>query len=381
MFYNRQFSNWYNKNSLSSIQEIGREPNTIARLKEIKENGYNVSDFHLETARQRSETVKRLYNFAQLPDVWPFKLAKQLFKALPNDWANKLKASRIGEVYLDEINAIALDGDIGILIGLSNFFLMCSYATSPFNYIVKDINRSAIELGIQLKNVCAKLITSTSFHEYGRYQAESVSLRSRLAEEFPKERPLIERFAASAANDMIGFVIMHELAHIILKHKKATGNKSQEQEYEADKYALNTLIDIFPDLGINPIAGALAMSFLEANDRINGVSLKGSIEFEVNGSHPPLCQRRCEILETAAQTFYKKKVSNHIISVLLTMAHMMHIELSSLLENSGFDPLVSFHHSWSLKYYGITSIPEFIKYASKKVTELELYPYHKIGLI
>ena len=103
------------------------------------------------------------------------------------------------------------------------------------------INPDAARLGEQTKKAAAKYITLVAPAAKLLAYAESVDSRSKLSSQFPKDRPLIEQPAVGMANDILRFIMLHELSHVVLDHKPAWGLKSQNQEFEADKLATTSL--------------------------------------------------------------------------------------------------------------------------------------------
>ncbi len=385
MFVKRDFSTWNVDAPVATLQEeaLKQGDPDLSFFDEMKTSGYELLESYIAQSERRLRSFSEVYTFETLPDSWPLKLVRHIANNLPATWRDKLKAVKIGLVAIEDVNALAWPtvGNIAILNGIANFFLLSCYAAGPYRaFSLHGMVDPAKELAESITCVAAECLLAPPGMERLAALARLYHYRSKLAVEFPENRQHIESFAALYANSAILFIIMHELSHVVSNHKPKEGSASQAQECQADSLATEVSIQLGSEYSSWFIAGALSMSLLEVHDRLAGATAKDGVKAKPDDTHPSPYQRRKRILDHGTHVLRQKKVAMNEYTTGLAIAHLMHIELSVLLLRNGFDPLLPFLSPVAAAAFGVSGVPNGVLNVPRKIVAIEDSPSLGISL-
>lgn len=355
----------------------------------FREEGIDIDDVYIEMGKRRTPTYKSTYNFSELPDAWPIGLGRMIYEQYPEEIIRDLDGVKVGMILDKDINAIAwrASKEIGIFDGIANFFLIGSYATSPYKCMfrenISELPKPVLTLANDIETLSKEAMLTTNNNEFFMKIAESYRHRSILARDFPDVRPMIESICAITANNMIRFIILHELSHIIFKHKPRNGTASQDQEHQADEKAVELSMKMSWPAPLFAIYGSLSISFLEFNSRQNGSNVQESTKYIANRTHPPYYHRRARILSKIIELYDylipNERKDDFRDSFLI--CHHVHIVLSKFLEQEKLKALSPFHIPMSVKTFRIPGLPtSAIGEISRTLSWLENGPFDGLSI-
>lgn len=382
-----QYLRWAPSDSLEELQRrlaqdlAGRE--TIQEA--LKKQGAEILDCYVQSAKDHVHMVSRVFTFSELDSApWPFKLLNLVKEFLPQEFREALERSKLGFLAADAVNAQVWPRDrtIGLFSGLSNFLFCCFGALLPVDetWLVKQVPEGALTLGRRLRRCYRGALFAEDHHAYGAQMAESLVVRSALANSFPSHRQLIEGFGGTAfVNTVLRFVLLHEVAHVVAGHKGAVGWESQQQELEADKKAIRASEHAdarLPDeQKALPWAGVLCMSALETHARLSGVSFLEEASRQGKGETHPVCRiRRMFLIEEAIELLQNHDRLDNAALLGMNMSIRQHIDLSSLLVEKGFEPLSPFFSSSLLAQWFPDIQLNFPDHVPEVVRKVEMVP-------
>lgn len=356
---------------------------TIKQLEDAKKYGLEIDPAELRRLEEQRTISTSKYKLQEAPDFWPFTNINIILRALPERYKDLLDNIVIGYLTKEEINAMAWSyyKEIGILQGLSDFVIACSQVGTVVPKITDSTLHPALYYCSELRQNASNLLFAKSRKEAIVSSLLSLNAAAKLRKDYIQLYVRIFAMQESQANDSIMFVILHELAHVLLEHSYSLGYP-KEQEFAADMFATECMSQGFANgLPINSISGLLIFSYLELLEAIHEVT-NGEPNENNNSepTHPPAVQRRRKAINKAIESLRTKGTKDDFISIALDIAHRFHINLSSELLSRRLDPLAPFHTSLSAEACPNASIISKRNLLSKnypaKVLEIEGEPFN-----